>query len=83
MSNIYLNLNLCMVHSSTIKKQNNTFVNKNFSPKRILEDFGYVDQRKILLLMIPKFAFYHLFPRKNRTSPAVEGPKWAKRRNKW
>ena len=58
-----------MMHSSSIKKQNNSFANKKFSPKRILEDFGYVDQQKILLLMIPKFAFYHLFPRKTLQQP--------------
>jgi len=45
------------------KYSKNLNAHKNFSPKRILEDFGYVILHEILHLMIPNVACYHFLPR--------------------
>ena len=48
--------------SYTTIKSNVYYINvNNFSPQGILEDFGYVVQWKICLLMIPNSAFFKIF----------------------
>ena len=54
----FLDVN-ALLHYISIKLQTSiTF----FSPKGILEEFGYVVFQKILHLMIPNVSLYHFFP---------------------
>ena len=51
-----------LVIVDVVFKNKYSIVNKNFSPRQIWVDFGYVVLQKFLLLLIPNLLLYQFFP---------------------